>query len=53
MIEITKEETKFVPVRDETRLVGAFLVGVFLGLLFARKQRTPNGQTVRSQKASR
>ena len=38
VIEITKEETKFIPIRDETRLVGALLVGVFLGLLFARRR---------------
>ena len=38
VIEITKEETKFIPVRDETRLVGALLVGIFLGLLFARRR---------------
>lgn len=38
VIEITKGETKFIPVRDETRIVGALLVGVFLGLLFARRR---------------
>jgi hypothetical protein len=38
VIEITKEETKFIPVRDETRLVGAILVGIFLGLVFARRR---------------
>ena len=38
VIEITKEDAKFIPVRDETRLVGAVLVGLFLGLLFARRR---------------
>lgn len=38
VVEITKEDTKFIPVRDETRLVGALLVGLFLGLLFARRR---------------
>jgi uncharacterized spore protein YtfJ len=38
VIEITKEETKFIPIRDETRLMGALLVALFLGLLLARRR---------------
>jgi uncharacterized spore protein YtfJ len=38
VIEMTKEETKFIPVGEETRLVGALLVGLFLGLLLARRR---------------
>jgi len=38
LVEITKEDTKFIPIRDETRLVGALLVGLFLGLLLARRR---------------
>jgi uncharacterized spore protein YtfJ len=38
VVEITKEDTRFIPVGEETRLVGAFLVGIFLGLLFAKRR---------------
>ena len=38
VIEITKEDTKFIPVGEETKLVGALLVGLFLGLLLARRR---------------
>ena len=38
VIQITKGETKFIPIRDETRLVGALLVALFLGLLLARRR---------------
>ena len=38
VVEITKEDTRFIPVGEETRLVGALLVGLFLGLLFARRR---------------
>lgn len=38
VIEITKEGTRFIPVGEETRLLGALLVGLFLGLLFARRR---------------
>ena len=38
VVEITKEDTRFIPVGEETRLLGALLVGLFLGLLFARRR---------------
>jgi uncharacterized spore protein YtfJ len=38
VIEITEEGTRFIPVGEETRLLGALLVGLFLGLLFARRR---------------
>ncbi len=38
VIEITKEDTRFIPVGEETRLLGALLLGLFLGLLFARRR---------------
>ncbi len=38
VVEITKEDTRFIPVGEETRLVGALLVGLFLGLLIARRR---------------
>jgi uncharacterized spore protein YtfJ len=40
LIEITKEETKFVPIRERRKLVGALLVGLLLGLwLGSRRSR--------------
>jgi uncharacterized spore protein YtfJ len=38
VVEITKEDTKFIPIGEETRLLGALLLGLFLGLLLARKR---------------
>lgn len=38
VVEITKEDTRFIPVGEETRLVGALLVGLLLGLLIARRR---------------
>ncbi len=38
VVEITKEDTKFIPIREETKLVGVLLVGLFLGLLLARRR---------------
>ncbi len=38
VIEITKEGTRFVPVGEETRLLGALLLGLFLGLLLAGRR---------------
>ena len=38
VVEVTKEDTKFIPIGEETRLVGALLVGLFLGLLLARRR---------------
>jgi len=32
VLEITKEETKFIPIGDERKLVGALLIGLLLGL---------------------
>jgi len=38
VVEITKEDTRFISVGEEARLMGALLVGLFLGLLFARRR---------------
>ena len=38
VIEITKEDTKFIPVGEETKLAGAPLVGLFLGLLLVKRR---------------
>lgn len=38
VIEITKEDTRFIPVGEEPRLLGALLVGFFLGILLARRR---------------
>lgn len=38
VVEVTKEDTKFIPIGEETRVVGALLVGLFLGLLLARRR---------------
>jgi len=38
VVEITKEDTRFIPVGEEIKVVGALLVGLFLGLLMARRR---------------
>jgi uncharacterized spore protein YtfJ len=38
VLEITKEETKFIPINEKRKLVGALLIGLFLGLLIAGKR---------------
>jgi len=38
VVEITKEDTRFIPIGEETKLVGVLLVGLFLGLLLARRR---------------
>jgi uncharacterized spore protein YtfJ len=37
VVEITKEETKFIPIDEKGKLAGALLLGLFLGLLIAGK----------------
>jgi uncharacterized spore protein YtfJ len=40
VIEVTKEETKFIPIGERRKLVGALLVGLLLGLwLGGRRSR--------------
>ena len=38
VLEITKEETKFIPIEDRGKLAGALLIGLFLALLIAGKR---------------
>ena len=38
VVEITKEDTRFIPIDEKTRLAGALLVGLFLGLLMASRR---------------
>jgi uncharacterized spore protein YtfJ len=38
VLEITKDETKFIPVGESRKLAGALLIGLFLGLLMAGKR---------------
>jgi uncharacterized spore protein YtfJ len=38
VVEITKEETRFIPIDEKTRLAGALLVGFFLGLLMVSRR---------------
>jgi uncharacterized spore protein YtfJ len=38
VVEITKEETKFIPIDDRGKLAGALLFGLFLGLLMAGRR---------------
>lgn len=38
VLEITKEETKFIPIHEGRKLAGALLIGVFLGILIAGKR---------------
>jgi uncharacterized spore protein YtfJ len=38
VVEITKEDTRFIPIDEKTKLVGALLVGLFLGLLMVGRR---------------
>jgi uncharacterized spore protein YtfJ len=38
VVEITKEETRFIPIHENRKLAGALLVGLILGLLIASKR---------------
>ena len=38
VLEVTKEETKFIPIDDRGKLAGALLIGLFLGLLMAGRR---------------
>jgi uncharacterized spore protein YtfJ len=38
VVEITKEDTRFIPIDEKTRLAGALLVGFFLGLLMVSRR---------------
>lgn len=38
VLEITKEETKFIPIDEKRKLAGALLIGVFFGLIIASKR---------------
>jgi len=38
VVEITKDDTRFIPIDEKTRLAGALLVGFFLGLLLVSKR---------------
>jgi len=38
VLEITKEETKFIPIGETRKLAGVLLIGLFLGLLIAGKR---------------
>ena len=38
VVEITKDDTRFIPIDEKTRLAGALLVGFFLGLLMVSKR---------------
>ena len=38
VVEITKEDTRFVPIDEKTKLMGALLVGFFLGLLMVSRR---------------
>jgi uncharacterized spore protein YtfJ len=38
VLEITKEETKFIPIDEKRKLVGALLIGLLLGLWIAGRR---------------
>lgn len=38
VVEITKEETKFIPIDERGKLAGALLLGLFLGLVIAGRR---------------
>jgi uncharacterized spore protein YtfJ len=38
VIEVTKEETKFIPIDDRGKLAGTLLIGLLLGLLMAGRR---------------
>jgi uncharacterized spore protein YtfJ len=38
VVEITKEDTRFIPIDENTRLAGALLVGFFLALLMVSRR---------------
>ena len=38
VVQITKEDTRFIPIDEKTRLAGALLVGFFLGLLMVSRR---------------
>jgi len=37
VIEVTKEDTRYIPLGSKKKLVGALIIGFILGLLFGRK----------------
>jgi len=39
VLEITKEETKFIPIEEKKKLMGVLLIGLFLGVLLAKRSR--------------
>jgi len=38
VVEMTKEDTRFIPIDEKAKLAGALLVGLFLGLLLASRR---------------
>jgi hypothetical protein len=38
VVEITKEETKFIPIDERGKLAGMLLIGFFLGLVIAGRR---------------
>ena len=38
VLEITKEETKFVPINENRKLMGALFIGLLLGLWIGRRR---------------
>jgi uncharacterized spore protein YtfJ len=38
VLEITKDETKFIPIGETGKLAGALLIGLFLGLMIAGRR---------------
>lgn len=38
VVEITKEDTKFIPIDERRKLAGALLIGLFLGLLIGSRR---------------
>lgn len=38
IVEITKEETRFIPIDERRKVAGALLIGLFLGLLFGSRR---------------
>lgn len=41
IFEVSARETRFIPVHDRKRTIGTLLAGAALGLLFARRKRSP------------
>jgi uncharacterized spore protein YtfJ len=39
VVEISDQQTRFVPISDRKKMAGAILAGIVFGLLFARRRR--------------